>query len=64
MEIEGARETASTARRRTLDERNGGPVFPQRRRLSAAARRILETPLENERITAYDEIWFAGRPVV
>lgn len=64
MEIEGAGEAAGIGQRRKLDEREGGPVFPRRRRLSAAARRILETPLENERITAYDEIWFTGRPVI
>lgn len=63
MEIEEVGETASTGQRRKLEERTGGPVFPRRRRLSAAARQILEVPLETERVTAYDEIWFAGRPV-
>lgn len=55
---------ASEGRGRRVEDRRGGPVFPVRRPLSAAARQILEAPLDTERVTAYDKIWFTGRPVV
>jgi hypothetical protein len=40
----------------------GGPVFLPPRQLSPVARAILSTPAENERVTAYDELWYRGRP--
>ncbi len=48
-------------RRRRLGE--GGPVFLPRRKPSAFARQLLARDAA-ERVTAYDELWFAGRPTV
>ncbi len=39
----------------------GGPVFFPRRKPSALARALLA---QTDRVTAYDELWFAGRPSV
>ncbi len=39
----------------------GGPVFFPRRKPSALARALLA---QTEQVTAYDELWFAGRPSV
>ena len=39
----------------------GGPVFLPRRRPSAFAQELLARDAA-ERVTAYDELWFAGRP--
>ncbi len=43
--------------RRRLGE--GGPIFLPRRKTSALAEALLAT---SERVTAYDDLWFAGRP--
>ncbi len=40
--------------------RQGGPVFVPRRKPSALAEALLAE--DGERVTAYDETWFAGRP--
>ncbi len=37
----------------------GGPIFFPRRKPSALAERLLA---QTDRVTAYDELWFAGRP--
>ena len=42
----------------------GGPVFLPRRKPSAIARALLAQGAESERVTAYDELWFAGRPAI
>ncbi len=39
----------------------GGPVFFPRRKPSALARALMT---QTEQVTAYDEMWFAGRPSV
>jgi hypothetical protein len=46
-------------RRRRLGE--GGPVFLTRRKPSAFAEQLLARDAA-EPVTAYDELWFAGRP--
>ncbi len=45
--------------RRKLGE--GGPVFRPRRKPSAFAEALLA---QVDRVTAYDDAWFAGRPSV
>ncbi len=40
---------------------DGGPVFVPSRELSPLARALLSSPAD-ERVTAYDEIWYLGRP--
>ena len=42
----------------------GGPVFLPRRKPSALAETLLSYAAETERVTAYDEQWFLGRPTV
>ena len=47
-------------RRSRLGE--GGPVFLPRRRPSAMAEALLAQAMEVGGVTAYDDVWFAGRP--
>ncbi len=43
----------------------GGPVFVPRRKPSPLAEALLnQPPVASERVTAYDERWFQGRPCV
>ncbi len=44
-------------RSRKLGE--GGPIFFPRRKPSALAEQMLA---QTDRVTAYDDLWFAGRP--
>jgi hypothetical protein len=52
----------------TASPPEAGPVFVPPRRPSAFARRLLqESTAEghaDDAVTAYDELWFAGRPTV
>lgn len=48
--------------RRTAEQ--GGPVFLPRRKPSALVEAMMALPDELDRITAYDEQWYAGRPRV
>ena len=41
---------------------DGGPVFIPARKPSPLARALLAGAGEGGRVTAYDEIWYAGRP--
>lgn len=42
-----------------------GPVFVPSRRPSAFARQLMEQTVEtDDAVTAYDELWFTGRPTV
>ena len=42
-----------------------GPVFVPSRRPSAFARQLIDESGEmDDSVTAYDELWFAGRPTV
>lgn len=52
--------TAAAEPRRVSGQ--GGPVFLPPKKLSPIASAILSTPLETERVTAYDELWYLGRP--
>ena len=56
----GNRQARRGTRRRNLGE--GGPVFLPRRKPSAFAEQLLASGAA-ERVTAYDELWFAGRPI-
>ncbi len=40
----------------------GGPVFLPPRKLSPQAQALLSSPTEGDRVTAYDDIWYLGRP--
>lgn len=40
----------------------GGPVFLPPRQLSPLARTLLSKPFAGERVTAYDDLWYLGRP--
>ncbi len=40
----------------------GGPVFLPPRKLSPQAQALLSSPPEGDRVTAYDDIWYLGRP--
>ncbi|MCP3957480.1 MAG: hypothetical protein GY719_06475 [bacterium] len=42
----------------------GGPVFLPRRKPSAITEAIMADAVDGDRVTAFDEIWYAGRPVV
>lgn len=44
------------------DYGDGGPVFVPSRELSPMARALLSAPAGDERVTAYDELWYLGRP--
>ncbi len=46
-------------RRSRLGE--GGPVFLPKRKPSALAETLL-ADIDRESVTAYDDVWFAGRP--
>ncbi len=48
---------AQDGKRRKLGE--GGPVFFPRRKPSALAEQLLA---QADQVTAYDDLWFAGRP--
>jgi len=52
----------------TASPPEAGPVFVPSRRPSAFARRLLEESTGNaaadDAVTAYDELWFAGRPTI
>jgi hypothetical protein len=41
---------------------DGGPVFIPARKPSPLARTLLASAGDGARVTAYDEIWYAGRP--
>ncbi len=43
-------------------EQQGGPVFLPRRRVSSLAKALMNQAATPDRITAYDELWYAGRP--
>lgn len=59
----GVREETAERRERTAATRQGGPVFLPPRRPSAFATSLLaDDPLAAGRVTAYDEIWYTGRP--
>lgn len=44
------------------DYGDGGPVFVPSRELSPMAQALLSAPAGDERVTAYDELWYLGRP--
>lgn len=47
------------------DSHQAGPVFVPPRRPSAFARQLIqESAGTGDAVTAYDELWFAGRPTV
>ncbi len=56
-----AQSRGSGARRGSVKRKlgEGGPIFLPRRRPSAFAEKLLA---EVDRVTAYDDLWFAGRP--
>ncbi len=56
-----ARKNGTGARRGKARRRlgEGGPVFLPRRKRSAFAEALLARV---DRVTAYDDLWFAGRP--
>ncbi|MDA8017012.1 MAG: hypothetical protein MPN21_06135 [Thermoanaerobaculia bacterium] len=59
----GTHSHTNTIDRPTTPE--AGPVFVPPRRPSAFARSLLEETAEtDDAVTAYDELWFAGRPTV
>lgn len=41
---------------------DGGPVFVPSRKPSRLARTLLTGAGEGGRVTAYDDLWYAGRP--
>lgn len=41
---------------------DGGPVFIPARKPSPLARTLLASADDGGRVTAYDEIWYVGRP--
>ena len=60
------KEATQTTSPATRGERSpygdGGPVFLPPRKLSPQAQALLSSPAEGERVTAYDDIWYQGRP--
>ena len=60
---EARRAPASTGHPTTRPSRlgDGGPVFLPRRKPSAMAETLLACA-DAEQVTAYDDVWFAGRP--
>ena len=41
---------------------DGGPVFLPPRKLSPLAQTLLAEPVEGDRVTAYDDLWYQRRP--
>ncbi len=58
---QAAERRGEDARRSQAPRRlgEGGPVFLPRRKTSALCEALVAA---TDRVTAYDEIWFAGRP--
>ena len=54
--------TSRTDRRSRFGE--GGPVFLPRRKPSAIAETLLAYTTDAGQVTAYDDLWFAGRPSI
>jgi len=54
-------EDTSPQKSRGQDGRTfeGGPVFVPSRRLSALGRRLIAATAEQDRLTAYDQNWYA-----
>ncbi len=57
--LQSTPESARNSARRKLGE--GGPIFFPRRKPSAFAEAMLA---QADRVTAYDDAWFAGRPSI
>ncbi len=53
---------SSAVRRDRSAYGEGGPVFLPPRKLSPLAQNLLSSPAEGDRVTAYDDIWYLGRP--
>ena len=59
---EATQTTSPAVRGEPSSYGDGGPVFLPPRKLSPLAQALLSSPAEGDRVTAYDDIWYRGRP--